>query len=174
MLLKKRRWLTFMLAMVPGVGHLYLGFKKLGMQFMVGAFLCIIFIPSMPSVFSFALAALWFYQLFDALQKATWNKLMFKERERTMFYQQQDPFYQPDPYAGPWGLNPPGMPDYPQDPISPVWVGGGCILAGTMLLIITVFPGLWEFLTDINIGTILLASGLIGYGFYMLRKNARF
>lgn len=29
-MIKKRRWLTFMLAMVPGVGHLYLGFKSRG------------------------------------------------------------------------------------------------------------------------------------------------
>lgn len=27
-MIKKRRWLTFLLAMVPGLGHMYLGFKK--------------------------------------------------------------------------------------------------------------------------------------------------
>ncbi|QWU17511.1 hypothetical protein SAMN04487895_10476 [Paenibacillus sophorae] len=165
-MIKKKRWLTFMLAMVPGLGHLYLGFKKQGMQFMIGAFVCIVFIPSMPTVFPFALAALWFYQLFDALQKATWNKIAAAEHERLM--------YGPEGLGSPWPpfVMPP-MPDYPQDDVSPAWMGGACVVAGILLLVITVFPGLWRFLTQINIGTILLSLGLIGYGLHMLRKNTK-
>lgn len=168
-MIKKKRWLTFMLAMVPGLGHLYLGFKKQGLQFMIGAFICIIFIPSMPTVFPFALAALWFYQLFDALQKATWNRIAFAEHERYLYGQEG--------YAAgmPWPpLSMPEMPDYPKDDVDSVWVGGACILAGFLLLLITVFPDLWRLLTRMNIGTILLALGLIGYGFHMLRKNTKY
>lgn len=167
-MIKKKRWLTFMLAMAPGVGHLYLGFKKQGLQFMIGAFICIIFIPSMPSVFPFALAALWFYQLFDALQRATWNKMAAAEYDRMMYSQ--------DMYGGdlPWPpLSMPHMPDYPKDDLDSAWVGGACILAGFLLLLITAFPDLWRLLTEINIGTILLSLGLIGYGYHMLRKNKK-
>ncbi|ULO06350.1 hypothetical protein H1230_25565 [Paenibacillus sp. 19GGS1-52] len=164
-MIKKKRWLTFMLAMMPGVGHLYLGFKKQGMQFMIGAFVCIIFIPSMPMVFPFALAALWFYQLFDALQKATWMKLSAEEHERMMFH--------PDNFGAPWSMDMHSIPGYPHDEVNPAWVGIGCVVAGFLLLLITAFPTLWRILTEINIGTILLSLALIGYGLRMLKNNSR-
>ncbi|BCG57956.1 hypothetical protein [Paenibacillus sp. URB8-2] len=165
-MIKKKRWLTFMLAMVPGLGHLYLGFKKQGMQFMIGAFACIICIPSIPQVFPFALAALWFYQLFDALQKATWNKLAAAEHERLM--------YEPEGFGAPWPpLSMPPMPDYPKDDVNPVLLGGSCIAAGVILLIITMFPDLWLLLSELNVGTVLVSLGLIGYGLHMLKKNTK-
>lgn len=164
-MIKKKRWLTFFLAMVPGLGHLYLGFKKLGLQYMIGASLCIMFIPSMPMVFPFALAALWFYQLFDALQKAAWMKLAFAEHERMMFH--------PDSFGAPWSMGIPSLPEYPQDDLNPVWVGFGSVVAGFLLMLITVFPGLWRLLTDMNIGAVLLSLGLIGYGFRMLKNNSK-
>lgn len=164
-MIKKRRWLTFLLAMVPGLGHLYLGFKKLGLEYMIGASLCIIFIPSMPMVFPFALAALWFYQLFDALQKAAWMKISAEEHERMMFHQ--------DAYGMPWGMGMPASPAYPNDDVNPVWIGFGCVAAGILLLIVTTFPGLWDLLTEMNIGSILLSLGLIGYGLRMLKKNPK-
>ncbi|AIQ16497.1 MULTISPECIES: hypothetical protein [Paenibacillus] len=164
-MIKKRRWLTFLLAMVPGIGHLYLGFKKLGLQYMIGASLCIILIPSMPTVFPFALAALWFYQLFDALQKAAWMKVSAAEHERMMFH--------PDSFGAPWTMGMPAAPDYPHDDLNPVWVGIGCVVVGFLLLLITAFPWLWHILTDMNIGAILLSLGLIGYGLSMLRKNPK-
>ncbi|WP_150273004.1 hypothetical protein [Paenibacillus tepidiphilus] len=164
-MIKKKRWLTFFLAWIPGLGHMYLGLKKLGLQYMIGAILCIIFIPSMPTIFPFALAALWFYQLFDALQKAAWMKLQAEEHERMMFH--------PDAYGAPWSMGVPPMPAYPQDEVSPVWVGIGCVIAGFLLMVINVFPWLWRVLVDMNIGTILLALALIGYGFRLLRNNTK-
>lgn len=164
-MIKKRRWLTFMLAMIPGVGHLYLGFKKQGLQFMIGASLCIMFIPSEPLIFPFALAALWFYQLFDALQKAAWMKITVAEHERMMFH--------PDSFGAPWTMGMSSMPGYPHEEINPAWVGIGCVVAGFLMLVITAFPTLWDMLTEINIGTILLSVGLIAYGLKMLRNNTR-
>lgn len=147
---------------MPGLGHLYLGFKKLGLQYMLGASACIIFIPSMPTVFPFALAALWFYQLFDALQKAAWMKLTVAEHERMMFH--------PDSFGAPWTMGMPPVSEYPQDDVNPVWLGIGCVAAGFVLLVATAFPWLWRILTDMNIGSILLSLALIGYGFRMLKK----
>jgi len=166
-MIKKKRWLTFMLAMVPGVGHMYLGFKKMGLQFMIGAFVCIIFIPHVPMVFPFALAALWFYQLFDALQKAAWMKISASEHERLMFH--------PDSLGAPWSydMHGPGLAGFPQDDIHPVWLGGTCVVAGALLLLITAFPALWDFLARFNFGTILLSLGLIGYGLRMLKSSTK-
>lgn len=164
-MIKKKRWLTFFLALVPGLGHLYLGFKKLGLQYMLGASACIIFIPSMPTVFPFVLAALWFYQLFDALQKAAWMKLTIAEHEQMMFH--------PDGYGAPWSMGLPPVSEYPQDDINPVWVGIGSVATGFLLLVATAFPWLWRILTDMNIGSILLSLALIGYGFRMLKKNSK-
>ncbi|MFE4710750.1 hypothetical protein A8L34_14875 [Bacillus sp. FJAT-27264] len=164
-MIRKRRWLTFFLAMVPGVGHLYLGFKKQGLQFMIGASICIICIPSEPMIFPFALAALWFYQLFDALQKAAWMKIAAAEHERMMF--------QPDAFGAPWTMDLHSMPGYPQDDMNPAWVGIGCVVGGILLLMITAFPGLWDILSEINFGTILLSLVLIGYGLKLLKSNTR-
>ncbi|WP_379132741.1 hypothetical protein [Paenibacillus sp. sgz500958] len=165
-MIRKRRWLTFMLAMAPGVGHMYLGFKKLGLQYMIGAFICIIFIPSVPMVFPFALAALWFYQLFDALQKVAWMKISAEEHERLMFH--------PDSFGAPWSMDVHAFPGYPKEDINPFWIGAGSVVSGVLLLMITVFPSLWELLSErFNIGTILLSVALIGYGLRMLKNNTR-
>lgn len=164
-MIKKRRWLTFFLAIIPGLGHMYLGFKKMGLEYMLGASLCIILIPSMPAVFPFVLAALWFYQLFDALQKAAWMKISAEEHERMMFH--------PDSFGAPWSMGMPSTPAYPSEDVNPVWVGFGCVGAGILLLIVTTFPGLWELLTEMNIGSILLALALIGYGLRILKKNSK-
>ncbi|GGF81831.1 hypothetical protein GCM10010912_28660 [Paenibacillus albidus] len=164
-MIKKRRWLTFFLAMLPGVGHMYLGFKKLGVQYMLGASLCIIFIPAEPMIFPFVLAALWFYQLFDALQKVAWMKLTAAEHERMMFH--------PDGFGAPWMMDMHAAPGYPHDEVNPAWIGFGCVAAGILMLLITVFPAVWSFLNQIEIGTILLSLGLIGYGLKMLKSNPR-
>ncbi|TXK83455.1 hypothetical protein [Paenibacillus sp. N3.4] len=63
--------ITFLLSFIPGVGHLYLGLNKRGLQFLIGGFACISLIPPFPMVFPFVLAVIWFYGLFDALQKVT-------------------------------------------------------------------------------------------------------
>lgn len=164
-MIKKRRWITFLLAMIPGVGHLYLGFKKQGLLFMSGASICIMFIASEPMIFPFALAALWFYQLFDALQKAAWMKMTAAEHERIMYYS--------DGLGAPWAMGMPPVTGYPQDDVNPAWMGISCVGAGFLLLLINFFPTLWSILIDINIGTILLSLGLIAYGLKMLRNNTR-
>lgn len=164
-MIKKRRWLTFLLAMIPGVGHLYLGYKKQGLMFMMGASIFIICTTSEPMIFPFALAALWFYQLFDALQKAALMKLAAAEHERMMF--------QPDAFGAPWSMDFQGMPGVPRDDVNPAWIGIGCVVGGALLLLITAFPGLWELLSEINFGTILLSLALIGYGLKLLRNNTR-
>ncbi|MBI4733268.1 MAG: hypothetical protein HY779_00330 [Rubrobacteridae bacterium] len=61
--------LTFILSMVPGVGHFYLGLMNRGLQLMV-TFVGSIVIGSfldIPELAAF-IPVIWFYTLFDALQ----------------------------------------------------------------------------------------------------------
>ncbi|MBE9916734.1 hypothetical protein G8C92_22205 [Paenibacillus donghaensis] len=167
-MIKKRRWLTFLLAMIPGLGHLYLGFTKQGLQIMIGACTSIILISSIPMIFSFALAILWCYQLFDALQKAAWMKAATLEHERMMMSQ--------DTFGYPWTMQDlMAAGGYPRDnQLNPFWTGVGCVIVGGMVLLMTVFPGFWDWLMHENAASILLALVLIGYGLTLLfKKNDR-
>ncbi|GIO67521.1 MAG TPA: hypothetical protein VNM49_06125 [Paenibacillus cookii] len=164
-MIKKSRWLTFLLAMIPGVGHLYLGFTKQGLQMMIGAAACIILIPSIPMIFSFALAILWFYQLFDALQKAAWMKAAALEQERMMMGQET--------FGYPWTMQDlMAMGGYPREnQLNPVWTGIGCVIVGAAVLLMTIFPALWHWLLQQNTASVLLAVALIGYGLRLLLKK---
>jgi len=68
--MKKSKALTFFLSFVPGLGHYYLGLMNRGLQFMVG-FFGFIFLMNFLNLnsFPFLLPIIWFYSLFDALQK---------------------------------------------------------------------------------------------------------
>ncbi|MCL6600637.1 MAG: hypothetical protein K6T81_18185 [Alicyclobacillus macrosporangiidus] len=59
---KKSKFATFILSfIVPGTGHLYLGYQTRGLQLMAAFFGCIVLTSLMPLVFSFALAIIWIY-----------------------------------------------------------------------------------------------------------------
>ena len=68
--MKKSKALTFFLSFVPGLGHYYLGLMNRGLQFMVTFFGFIFLMDFMHlNSFPFLLPIIWFYNLFDALQK---------------------------------------------------------------------------------------------------------
>lgn len=68
---KPSKALTFILSFVPGVGHLYLGVMNRGFQVMLLFFASIFLMDFLRlGVFPFWLPVIWFYGLFDALQKA--------------------------------------------------------------------------------------------------------
>ncbi len=68
---KRSKVLTFFLSFVPGVGHLYLGAMNRGLQFLILFFGSIFFVDLLRlGMFPFWLPIIWFYGIFDALQKA--------------------------------------------------------------------------------------------------------
>ncbi|MDO9534512.1 MAG: hypothetical protein Q7J85_04085 [Bacillota bacterium] len=68
---KPSKGLTFFLSFVPGVGHLYLGAMNRGLQIMIIFFGSIFLIDFLRlGAFPFWLPIIWFYGIFDALQKA--------------------------------------------------------------------------------------------------------
>ncbi|WP_459954314.1 hypothetical protein [Paenibacillus pini] len=162
---KKRKWLTFILSMIPGLGHLYLGFNRQGLQIMIGACTCIVLIESMPMIFPFALSILWFYQLFDALQRVNWIRAAAAEHERMMMGQES--------FGYPWTERDwIAMNGYSRDSgLNPFWLGGGCLIVGMMVLFVNIFPGVWTWMMQKDIGSVLLAFGLIGYGLWLLKKK---
>ncbi len=71
MIRKRSKFLTFLFALLPGAGHMFMGFMKMGLSFMA-AFFAIIFIGAWVRIeaFLFALPVLWFYAFFDCINRA--------------------------------------------------------------------------------------------------------
>jgi hypothetical protein len=69
---KKSKSIATFLSMFPGVGHLYLGLQRRGIQLMA-AFLFSIYILDILrlGIFLFLIPIIWFYSFFDGLQKAS-------------------------------------------------------------------------------------------------------
>lgn len=71
---KRNKFLTFMFSMLPGAGHMFMGFMKTGISFMA-AFFFIIFLATFLSIsqFIFILPLIWFYAFFHCLNIASLN-----------------------------------------------------------------------------------------------------
>lgn len=62
-----RKIIALALSMIPGAGHMYLGYQKKGILFMAGFFFTIFFMGWLNlSVLVFILPLIWFYSFFDA------------------------------------------------------------------------------------------------------------
>ena len=90
---KKSKLATIILSALPGVGHMYLGWRHRGLLFMLAFFLTIFLMEWIGlSRFTFLPIVIWFYSLFDALQcydeappppgyrNGDWNWLFEKQR----------------------------------------------------------------------------------------------
>ena len=69
---KKSKFLTFVFSMLPGAGHMYIGFMKIGLSFM-SAFFFLIFLSSWLDIgpLLFILPLIWFYSFFDCANRAS-------------------------------------------------------------------------------------------------------
>ncbi|GLX71352.1 hypothetical protein [Paenibacillus glycanilyticus] len=67
---RKNKVLAMILSLFPGVGHLYIGQQKRGLQLM-GSFLIAIYLMDSLrlSIFLFLMPLLWFYAFFDSMQQ---------------------------------------------------------------------------------------------------------
>ena len=72
MIKKKSRFLTFVFSILPGAGHMYLGFMKTGVSFM-SMFFFLIFLSSWLDTgpILFIAPLVWFYSFFDCANKAS-------------------------------------------------------------------------------------------------------
>lgn len=72
---KKSKFLTFIFSLLPGAGHMYMGFMKTGISFMA-MFFFLIFLSSWLDLgpLLFILPLIWFYSFFDCTNKAETNE----------------------------------------------------------------------------------------------------
>ncbi len=138
---KKSKFATVILSALPGLGHLYLGWRLRGLLFMLAFFLTIFLMDWIRlSMFVFLLPVIWFYSLFDALQ----------------CYDQDPPDSTQEPDAWRWIFE------------KQRWVGIGLIIIGGLILISKLaVPLLLRFLTYEMlrlIGSSLVALLLIAGG----------
>jgi hypothetical protein len=165
----KSKFATFLLSLIPGVGHLYLGLNKRGLQLLIGAFACISFIPTFPLIFPFALTVIWFYGLFDALQKVTMMNAYLANRDTT--------FLNEDEFGDPHNMSELDRSFYPMQALynnarmNPLWLGVGSIAIGVLVLTKILFPQIWHWLWHGNSSGILLALLMIGFGVWQLSKQ---
>ncbi|WP_240633376.1 hypothetical protein [Paenibacillus montanisoli] len=67
---KRSKWLSTVLSILPGAGHMYLGLQKRGLQLMAGFLLSIYLLDVLQlSLFLFMVPLLWCFSFFDALQQ---------------------------------------------------------------------------------------------------------
>lgn len=84
----KNKLLTFVLSAIPGAGHMYLGYMKMGMQLMA-LFFSAIFLSDWLrlSILMVFIPIVWFYGMFDALAKCAAINLKEKENREYDFEQ---------------------------------------------------------------------------------------
>lgn len=70
MIKKKSKFLTFVFSLLPGAGHMYMGFMKMGVSFM-SVFLFLIFFSTWLDIgpLLFILPLIWFYSFFDCMNR---------------------------------------------------------------------------------------------------------
>ena len=96
--MKKNKFLTFVLAIIPGCGHMYLGYMKKGAQFMsmftLVGFLTWVFTSSLniqviSGFFMVLLPIIWFFQMFDSMH------LILQMRRLEIEFPEDDGFFIP-------------------------------------------------------------------------------
>ncbi len=67
---EKNKFLTFCFSLLPGAGHMYMGFMKMGLSLMA-AFFFVILVSSWLNIgpLLFILPLIWFYSFFDCINK---------------------------------------------------------------------------------------------------------
>jgi flagellar biosynthesis protein FlhB len=67
---RKSKFFTFIFSLLPGAGHMFMGFMKTGVSFM-SAFFLIIFVASWLNIgpLLYILPVLWFFAFFDCINK---------------------------------------------------------------------------------------------------------
>ncbi|WP_373897320.1 hypothetical protein ACER0A_013760 [Haloimpatiens sp. FM7315] len=70
MIKKKNKFLTVLCSLLPGAGHMYMGFMKTGISFMA-VFFTVIFLSSWLNIgpLLYILPLIWFYSFFDSTNR---------------------------------------------------------------------------------------------------------
>jgi hypothetical protein len=155
--MRKSKFWTIVFSLVPGVGHMYLGLMQRGLQFcLLATALIMLSIITRLGVLATLGPVIWFYALFDALQRAD------------LIRQEQSV---PDELLFPWN----------KIPISSRLTGWLLIIFGFIILVNNTFnlrhflPDLpvLDFIFHINFSVIIVSLFMVIFGVMILRRNAR-
>jgi len=81
-IISSKKSITMALSIVPGAGHMYIGYQKKGLMLMGSFFFSIFFMGWLGiSLLLFLLPLIWFYSFFDAMHIAEGFKNNIKEQE---------------------------------------------------------------------------------------------
>jgi len=125
---KKGSFLTFCFSLMPGAGHMYMGFMKTGVSLM-SLFFAIIFISSWLGIGSvlYLLPVLWFYAFFDSLNRHGASDEAFAAMEDRYLFSLDQLAGKKDLLAGKRNL----------------WLGIALVLFGSYILLTRLLSRLW-------------------------------
>jgi heme exporter protein D len=137
-----RKTIAMTLSIIPGAGHMYLGYQKKGLVIMGAFFFTIFFMGWLNlSLFLFVLPLIWFYSFFDALHSVDGNNF---ESEEVSFI-------------------------FPK--IKPEWIGWGLIVIGILVVVERVLYPLLSYAIRNYIQTAIVSAIFIAGGIRLLKKN---
>lgn len=139
-----KKSISLALSVIPGAGHMYLGYQKKGL-FIMGAFFFSIFFMGWLgiSMLLFLLPLIWFYSFFDAMHTADGSREEIKNE--TLI-----------------------LPD-----IKPEWIGFALIGIGVMIMLERILYPLIDYEIRRYIQTSVVSLIFISVGIYMLMKNKK-
>lgn len=163
---------TLLLSILPGLGHLYLGLTRRGVQLMTGAFLCIIMIPLLPMIFPFALTVIWFYSFFDALKRLSImnNYIIYHNKHKDeevvpslstvseFETLDEDVFFYTKESRNKQGEK---------------WLAGFLLLFGGVLLSKIIYPPFWHWMVSQDGASMILGVMLVGHGLFTIVMHFR-
>lgn len=139
-----KKSITLALSVVPGAGHMYLGYQKKGVIIMGAFFFSIFFMGWLGiSMLLFLLPLIWFYSFFDAMHMADDSNDEIKDQ----------------------------LINFPD--IKPEWTGIALIAIGVLIILERILYPLIDYHIRRYIQTSVVSLIFIAAGIYMLRKNRK-
>lgn len=139
-----KKTIAMSLSIIPGAGHMYLGYQKKGLIIMGGFFFTIFFMGWLNiSLFLFVLPLIWFYSFFDVLHMVNGTS-MDHEKIKLSFIK-----------------------------IKPEWVGIGLIAIGMLIILERILYPLIPYEIQNYIQTSIVALIFIIGGIRLLAKNKK-
>lgn len=139
-----KKTITMALSIIPGAGHMYLGYQKKGLIIMGAFFFTVFFMGWLNlSLLLFALPLIWFYGFFDALHSV--NGKNFNDEEISF-----------------------NFPD-----IRPEWIGWGLIIIGILIVIERILYPLIPYQIRNYVQTSIVSIIFIAGGIRLLSKNKK-
>ena len=146
----RSRFLTFILSFLPGLGHLYLGLTRQGLELMGLFFADIVIMAGLntPFPFAFVIPMLFLYGIFDALQKRDRIAKGIPVNKQATFFRCVD-----------WDWS------------RKKWIGWSVIVIGALMLLNKMSSDglLRQFIGDV--GDLVVALLLVGLGVWIIFKE---